>query len=156
MNKRTLVLSILPVLITYILSSYFTYFSVKSEWYEKVKPSFTPPSYIFPIVWTFIYFSLVYIFYNTINMESKVRILLISILLVNLLLNIIWCYVFFYLQDVYNSRFVISLILLNIIILIYLLRKTDNKIILLQLSIYLSWIIFATILNFKTSLRKAF
>jgi tryptophan-rich sensory protein len=153
MNKKTLVLSILPVLITYILSSYFTYFSVKSKWYKEVKPSFTPPSYIFPIVWTFIYFSLVYIFYNTINMESKVRILLISLLLINLLLNIIWCYVFFYLQDAYNSRFVISLLLINIILLIYLfMRYKKDKIILVQLFLYLSWIMLATILNFKTKL----
>ena len=153
MNKKTLVLSILPVLVTYILSSYFTYVSVKSKWYKDVKPSFTPPSYIFPIVWTFIYLSLVYIFYNTINMESNIRILLISLLLINLLLNIIWCYVFFYLKDAYNSRFVISLLLLDIILLIYLFMKyRKDKIILLQLFLYLSWIVFATILNFKTKL----
>ena len=157
MNKKNLLLSIIPVITTSIISSYFTTSSVNSEWYKKIKPSFTPPNFLFPIIWTIIYLSLIYILYNTLQMgNTKLANVLLVLITINLLLNILWCFIFFYLKNTLHSIIVILLLLINIIVLIYMFfRNVNNIIIKIQLLLYLSWIILATILNFTAHYKSS-
>ena len=46
------------VILTSVLASSFTMTSVKSDWYNCIRPSFAPPNWVFPIVWTGLYTSL--------------------------------------------------------------------------------------------------
>ena len=91
-------ISAVVVIATSLASQYFTFKSVKSEWYKCVESRIriTPPAYVFPIVWTTLYV-LIWIAFSralTASTETNDHIL-ISLFLVNLLFNVLWCYVYF-------------------------------------------------------------
>ena len=44
------IISILSIILTSYLGSKFTKSNVNNDWYDCIKPSITPPKYIFPIV----------------------------------------------------------------------------------------------------------
>jgi tryptophan-rich sensory protein len=150
MNKINIVISIFLVIITALLCNYFTYESVNSEWYEKIKPDLNPPKIIFHIAWSIIYLLLMYTIYLVLELKnSNNKNILILFILLNLILNILWCYVFFKLNDTVNSRIIILLILLSILV-ISVIGYYENKLIPISLVLYFLWVSFATLLNFKT------
>ena len=126
------------ILLTSYIGSIFTRKNVKTNWYNCIKPSITPPKYIFPIVWTILYILLFFVFKNILDSKNKQIILLFSI---NLLLNILWTYVYFSQKDVDTSFLVILLILITSIVILF---KTKNKLYLP----YVLWIGFASYLNY--------
>lgn len=118
-------------------------------WYPNlIKSILTPPSYIFPIVWNLIYIlmgiSIGLIICNPIK-EKKV--LLITLFIIQLLFNIIWSILFFYLQSPLLGA--IAIIFMDIIVIIYISisYNSDRNISSLLFSPYLLWLLFATYLN---------
>jgi len=136
------IISILSIVLTSYLGSKFTKSNVNNDWYDCIKPSITPPKYIFPIVWTILYILLIFVFKNILDSENKFLILLFGL---NLFLNVLWTYFYFGKRDVKNAFIIILLILISSIVIFY--KNDKNKNIYAP---YILWISFATYLNYKS------
>jgi len=136
------IISILSIVLTSYIGRKFTKANINNEWYECIKPSITPPKYIFPIVWIILYILLIIVFKNILDSENKLLILLFGL---NLILNVLWTYFYFEKRDVKSAFIIILLILISSIIILY--KNDKNKKI---YALYVLWIIFATYINYKS------
>jgi len=115
------------------------------------KPSFTPPSILFPIVWTILYILMGISAYIIIisNDSDKRKAYVIYIL--QLIVNGLWT-LFFFRLGWYLFSFIWILLLITLVIIMidrfYKINKVSGY---LQLP-YLLWLIFASILNFAVYL----
>jgi len=117
-------------------------------YYQEIKPSITPPNYVFPIAWTILYILIALSIYFTFkNKKLKQKNKLVLLLGINLLLNMIWTHFYFAMKNPALAFVDIILLDISLIYLILTLRKT-NKTSSYLLYPYLIWILFATILNF--------
>ena len=119
----------------------------KSVWYYNLtKPPLAPPDWIFPPVWSILYFSmlvalLLYLFKPAQNKKSGY-----IYFAVQLILNLLWAIVFFYLKNMFLALIVIILLDIFVILTIKSFYKV-SKISGLILIPYLIWILFVTYLN---------
>lgn len=139
------IISIFSIILTAYLGGKFTKSSKlnnsdKNNWYNCIKPNITPPNYVFPIVWTTLYILLIKVFKDILDSKNKI---LITLFIINLLLNISWTYFYFGQKDIKNAFIIILLILTTSIIILY--KNKDNKLLYLP---YVLWIGFATYLNY--------
>ncbi len=126
-------------IVGFIISGFMDYNSLE-------KPVLSPPSILFPIVWTILYI-LMGISYGILKSKSLNNANTSSIYYIQLLVNILWPIFFF----VFKLRFFAFLwiILLAILIIVMLNRfyKSNKAAGILQIP-YLLWTLFATYLNF--------
>jgi len=146
-STKSTIISILFISIIIYFSRKYTKINVDTPWYNCIKPNITPPNYIFPIVWTILYVLLFIIFKKIIDSKN---ISLIIIFIINLLLNILWTYMYFYKKNIENAFNIILLICLSSFIILYKISKISDKILYTP---YTLWICFATYLNYL-SLNK--
>ena len=141
MIKR-IVYSLLPIvggaLVGLIISGYMNYG-------DMVKPPLSPPSYIFPIVWTILYI-LMGISYFIATKDNGNDKELNQIYILQLLVNFFWPIIFFVLRMYFTAFFWIILLLILVIIMIKELLKNNKISGYLQIP-YLIWLLFATYLN---------
>lgn len=133
------------VLTTSILGGYFTSKSVKSEWYMCIKPrQLTPPSFVFPIVWTILYFTIFLAFAHSLRQKyTIINILTIS----TLVLNILWCYFYFAKKQLHLALYILLiLIALSVGIIVLSIKKKDYHLANMYVP-YTLWLCFALILN---------
>ena len=117
-----------------------------SLYYNLLKPPLAPPDWIFPPVWSILYFSmlvalLLYLFKLAQNKKSGY-----IYFIAQLILNLLWTPAFFYLQNIVLALIVIILLDIFVILTIKSFYKV-SKISGLILMPYLLWILFATYLN---------
>lgn len=118
------------------------------EWYATLnRPSFNPPNWIFGPVWTTLYILMGISFFLIWKQEpSKVRNRAILIFLVQLLLNFVWSFIFFYFNMI--GLALVEIILLWISIFMMLAAFYKIKPLASYINIpYLLWVTFATLLN---------
>ena len=119
----------------------------KSVWYYNLtKPPLAPPDWIFPPVWSILYFSmlvalLLYLFKPAQNKKSGY-----IYFIAQLFLNLLWAPIFFYLKNMFLALIVIILLDIFVILTIKSFCKV-SKISGLILIPYLIWILSATYLN---------
>ncbi len=143
-NKSSLIISILiPVLIG-TLSSLFSG-NMSTSMFNK--PSFSPPSFLFPIVWTILYILMgisSYIIYSSDSPNKRKALIIYA---VQLFFNFFWSILFFgFSQYLFAFIWLIILIIL-IIIMIYQFYAIEPLAAFLQIP-YLLWCLFAAYLNF--------
>ena len=143
-------LGVLAVLITMLMSSAYTSSSVNSEWYKCIKPTITPPGFIFPIVWTCLYIIIGFIFSRIINDSYEHKGVLIILFSINLVLNILWCYLFFYKRNVKIGFLCILALVLNTLCIYAIIPGISLKLFLVP---YICWLLFASYLNYATLSR---
>ena len=141
MLKR-IIYSLIPIvggaLVGLIISGYMNYG-------DMVKPPLSPPSYIFPIVWTILYILMgISYFIATKDKENDKE--LNQIYILQLLVNFFWPIIFFVLKMYFTAFFWIILLLILVIIMIKELLKINKISGYLQIP-YLMWLVFATYLN---------
>lgn len=148
-NTVKLIISIaIPVLIGG-LSGFFTASGVDS-WYQTIqKPSWNPPGWIFAPVWTTLYvmigISLFLVWKADVTKELKQK--AIILFCIQLVLNFFWSLIFFSLQQ--PGWALVEIIVMWIFILLTILAFAPiNKIAAWLLVPYISWVSFATILNY--------
>jgi benzodiazapine receptor len=131
------------VIATIVLSSKYT--TAKTEWYKCIKPrNITPPSFVFPIVWSILYFT---IFLSFANVIRDKYIIIQLLFVITLVLNVVWCYLYFGKREIAYAFIVILFMILNSIIIVLLaLKKKDIHLVKLHIP-YLAWICFAALLN---------
>lgn len=140
MNKFKLFIDILiPVaiggIVGFIINPYIDYNSL-------VKPPLSPPSIVFPIVWTILYVLMGISYYLLKNPGKKEKI----IYFVQLGVNALWS-LFFFIGKFYLFSF-IWIILLDVLVIFMIGIFYQNSKISGYLQIpYLIWILFATYLN---------
>lgn len=141
------VVSFVTVATTMALGSMFTNSSVKSSWYECIKPSYTPPKWVFPIVWTTLYFMLFLAFAIALKAGDPVT---ISLFVATFVLNVAWCYFYFKMRNLQAALFDIALL---VALAAYICFRERSSVISYLVAPYLLWISFAATLN-AASLQK--
>ena len=115
-KKKALIVSILISVGVGALAAFFTRNSM--EVYENlVQPPLSPPSWVFPVVWTILYILMGISAYLIYRSDSFYRNSALKIYAAQLIVNFFWTIIFFNLE-MYLFAFVWLLLLLVLIILI--------------------------------------
>ena len=115
------------------------------------KPSFSPPSILFPIVWTILYTLMGISSYIVSNTNSPIKKKSLIVYAIQLVINFIWPIIFFN-AKMYLFAF-IWLVLLCLVVLEMISLYFKIKPIAAYIEIpYMLWLIFAAILNFDVFL----
>lgn len=136
--------AIIPVILVAVSGFLFT--SSNMEWFNSLnEPVFSPPDWLFGLVWGIIYVIYMFIIYSLLNRNELDKTTLI-LLLINGILNIAWCAVFFGLQSLVGGLIVLILHLIVAVLLSLAILKKNNVLGYLSLTLPV-WLIFATGLN---------
>lgn len=132
------------------LGGYATAQSVKT-WYPTLnKPSFNPPNWLFAPVWTSLYIIigiaayLIWIKRDQIAHFPRT----IALYFIQLILNLCWSFIFFYLHEIGFALFEILILLIIIIINAVVFYKIDKWAGLLFIP-YILWVSFASFLTYN-------
>ena len=143
-DKSALIISILIPIAIGALSALFS--NNMSSYATLVKPPLSPPSFIFPIVWSILYFCMgisIGLIWNTKHRKRKILRWLFSF---QLLLNFTWSIYFFYFQNPFLGF--IDILLLDIFVIYYMMKSYSIKKMSSLLFIpYILWLLLATYLN---------
>ena len=121
-----------------------------SSWYESVKPSITPPGWVFPIVWN-ILFALIALslWVAWTKATPKQRTTLTLWFGANLVLNALWSLFYFGMHRPDIAFIDLLLLWITIVGMIYASGKIDKRAGWLLVP-YLVWVSFAGVLNYLT------
>ena len=112
-----------------------------------IQPSFSPPGYLFPIVWTILYILMGISSYLVYASDSPEKLAALLVYAIQLVFNFFWTILFFRFS-LYGLAFLWLLALIGlIVIMIYLFSKIRPAAAYFQLP-YLLWCLFAAYLNF--------
>lgn len=144
-NWKTLLINIAIPLLVGGLSALFTMNSM--DVYSQIEqPPLSPPSWLFPVVWTILFILMgisSYLIWENKTKDSKPALFVYA---TQLVVNFFWSIVFFNLRQ-YGFAIVVILVLLALILLTIYLFKDINKAAAWLLVPYLLWVLFATYLN---------
>lgn len=132
------------------IGGFFTMEAVKT-WYTTLnKPSFNPPNYLFGPVWSTLYAIMGIASYLVWKRRkvAKNYSLAASVYFVQLVLNLMWSFIFFYQQQIGLALIEIIILLVAIIINCVLFYKI-NKVAGLLFIPYMMWVSFATVLTYS-------
>ena len=148
LNLKVLIFAFIIVAAVAFLGSIFTSSTVKSEWYESIKPGITPPNAAFPIAWTILFILIaISLYFAWINSKRDQKKTIAIVFGINFILNILWSILFFGMRNPKAAFIEIIFLWISILSMILVSWKTSRKASLLLLP-YLLWVSFAAILNF--------
>ena len=148
MNTKKLVINtaISTAIIVFVAALGSIFVNIGIDWFNGLnKASQWPPNILIPIVWTVIYTAFAIINFLWLK-NKKLTTKPIILMLVNGVLNILWCLIFFTLKLTFLGNVIIILNLVAGILLWTDIFK-NNKIYSYILSIYPIWLCIATTLN---------
>jgi tryptophan-rich sensory protein len=144
-----LIISIAITLAVGAVSSLFTASSV-AGWFATInKPSFNPPNWVFAPVWTTLYILMgiaCWLVWKS-NADGKIKTIAIGLYAVQLTLNFLWSFIFFYAHETGLALVEVMLLWLMIVLTIIWFSKISSLAALLMVP-YICWVSFATVLNF--------
>ncbi len=141
---KNIIITFIAIAVVALLGSFFV--NLGMAWYESlIKPNQWIPSFVIPIVWTTIYITFSVVLFLWLKKENLPKNIYV-LLLINGILNLLWCLVFFSLKQLFIGNIVIIINTLFSIKLIYEIEK-HKKMFALILSIYPTWLCIATSLN---------
>jgi tryptophan-rich sensory protein len=151
-KKKNWIVFLFSALIVFFLvggvGSLFTTKNTNTIWYYLIKPSITPPNWVFPVVWNFLFilitFSLYFAWISSRNKDQKKKVALLFG--INFVLNILWSVLFFGLKEPKIAFVEIILLWLSILAVILGVNNINRKSSWLLLP-YLIWVAFASIIN---------
>ena len=149
-NWNVLIISLIVVYAVGFIGSLFTSPNTGTEWYQSVKPSLTPPSIVFPIVWNALFFLIgISLYLAWTNTDKKGKKMVALVFAINFALNILWSVFYFGLKNPVLASVEILFLIASIILMITTTYKINRKSSWL-LWPYLIWVCFATILSFMS------
>ncbi len=142
-------LSLIIILIITFTASYLGSFvttAFKEPWYSSLTlPSFNPPSWVFPPVWTSLYFMMsIAIWIIWINFFDKD---ILKIYFIHLFFNSIWSVIFFGFHFIGLALIDLLIILIFIVILMKI-YYNKNRLSFYLMIPYFLWSTYALVLNF--------
>jgi tryptophan-rich sensory protein len=118
----------------------------KEPWYSLIiRPSFSPPDWVFAPVWTTLYFMMtlaIWLFWHSTNKDMKT----VYIYFIHIIVNTTWSITFFVFHQIAISILVLIILIALIIILIKNFKRV-NLISSYLMIPYLLWCCFALVLN---------
>jgi tryptophan-rich sensory protein len=146
MNWKRLVLFLFVNFGALALGGLFTGAGVSSDWYQNINQApWTPPGWMFGAAWTFI--MICFAFFMTYAWQvSKDKSMLLTLFVVQWILNVAWNPVFFYLREVLLGLIVITALTILVWYLLFKFRNELRGKSLLMLP-YAIWLAIATSLN---------
>lgn len=141
--RKLLVSIIIPVFLGSIVG-FIT--SVGNNYNDIVQPSFAPPGVVFPIMWTILYTLMGISSYIILESNSYDKIGALGIYILQLIVNLLWSFIFFSFKWYLISFFWILLLIILVVIMIRKFFNISKISAYLQIP-YLIWLIFAAILN---------
>jgi len=148
MKIKIFILCLVVVYLAAFFGSIFTSGSVNDEWYLSIKPSITPPNWVFPFVWNILFFLIavsLYLVWTGVRKEKKKWV--VFIFGGNLILNVLWSFLFFGLQNPLFAFVDLILLWASILVMIFFSYSINKKSSFLLLP-YFIWVSFAGVLNF--------
>ncbi len=139
------------VILIPVLGYLTTFFFDPKQLYESrilLKPSFAPPTWLFGVAWTFLYATLGLFLYVIVQRKDKKN---IFIFIIQLLVNLSWCLVFFNGKMFWLAFVMILIMIVLTALLLYMNRKGKSFYVLIP---YMAWLIFAAILNYSIAIRN--
>ena len=152
--KRTwqllgLLAAVLPVITAAALSSIATRPNIPTWYAGLIKPSFTPPNWVFAPVWTVLYILMAYAVLRVLRLSpAPGRGAALRAFFVQLALNAAWSWAFFALHSPAVGLLVILALLAAILVTIRLFWDLDRLAAYLLVP-YTAWVAYATVLNFS-------
>lgn len=117
------------------------------DWYAALnKPGFTPPNWVFPVVWTTLYLLLAWVGYRLTLMPDSQT--LLALWAAQIALNTLWTPVFFGAHRLFASLVILALLWLVVAVMLVMTMRLD-VITGLILFPYLVWLSLAAALNFS-------
>ena len=119
-----------------------------NEWYKKLKKAtWTPPDYIFGIVWPILYILMAISAYLIfINKKCNPYCYALTIFFIQLLINLSWTTIFFKLKNI-KLALLTLIIIFGLVVYTYVLFNKIDKIASYLLIPYLLWLLVALSLN---------
>ncbi len=143
-----LIASLLIVYGVAAIGSLFTSQETNSSWYQSIRPSITPPNWVFPIVWNILFFLIgISLYFAWTNSKNKDKFKISIVFGINFLLNILWSVLYFGIKNPEVAFYEIIFLLLSIVLMIYVTSKVSKKSAYLLVP-YLLWVSFASVLNY--------
>ena len=131
-------------------SGFFTVTGIES-WYQTIqKPSWNPPNWVFGPVWTTLYIMMgiaLFLVWKE-DTSEELKKIAIALFAVQLILNFFWSFIFFNLQQPGWALVEIIAMWFFILLTIFACAQV-NKTAAWLLVPYISWVSFATILNYS-------
>lgn len=147
------ILRIAVVLMTCLVIGYLSGMVTRESittWYPTlVKPFFNPPNWVFAPVWTILYIMMGIaggFVWNKMETNEKSVKIAFKYFIIQLALNAVWSFIFFYLHNPFLALIEIVLLWLMIFETYNQFKKIDSKAGMLLLP-YLAWVSFAAVLN---------
>lgn len=145
---KILITSLVIVYLVAFAGSLFTSPATDSEWYESIRPSITPPGWVFMVVWNILFFLIALsLYFSWINAKKKSKKKIIFIFGINFILNVLWTVLFFGLQSPLFAFIEIFFLWFSILAMIYVTSKIKKEAAYLLVP-YLLWVSFAIVLNY--------
>ncbi len=145
-----LVVCLVIVYAVAFVGSLFTSPATSSDWYDSIRPSITPPNWVFPVVWNVLFFLIgLSLYFAWINGE-KARSRIALVFGINFVLNILWSVLYFGMRRLDLAFYEIFVLIISIILMIYVAGKVDKKAGWLLVP-YLLWVSFASVLNYLSA-----
>ena len=154
MDLKKLIASVVATeLIGGVFGSLFTESSLQSWYASLAKPSFTPPGYVIGAVWTVLFLLMGIAFYLIWASRSKSKEKSVSMKLygLQLFLNVLWSFAFFYLRSPFYGLVEITFLFVAIVATVISFNKVSKNAAMLMIP-YLLWVCFAAYLNLSVML----
>jgi len=147
-NPLAFIINIAIPLVVGAIGGFFTAHSVKTWYPTLAKPAFNPPDWIFAPVWTTLYILIGISAYRVWQKRKEIVHFprTIAIYLMQLILNLMWSFIFFYAHQIGVALVEIVLLLVIVIINARVFYKVDKTAGLLFVP-YILWVGFATLLT---------
>lgn len=117
-------------------------------WYHALtKPSWTPPNYVFPIVWTFLYLLMAVAAWLVWREKKRAQGWALGVWGIQLLLNSLWTPLFFG-HHLIRESFMLMVLYGVMVLISTVLFYRHHKLAGFLMTLYFAWVIFAGMLNF--------
>lgn len=151
LNIKLLIICLVIVYAVAFVGSLFTSPVTDSSWYESIKPSITPPNFVFPIVWNILFFLIgvsLYLVWKNSKKKDKKNIM--YVFGINFFLNVLWSVFYFGMKNPTLAFFELIFLWASIVAMVFFTYRI-NRVSSYLLWPYLLWVSFAGVLNYLSA-----
>ena len=146
LDIKKLLFYIITTILIGVIPSIFVFKSM-NVYNSLNRPPFSPPSIVFPIVWTILYMLMGISIYIIMQSKRKLKKNARLIYYIQLITNALWSPIFFGFEEYFLAFLWILMLIVFVITMIFTFYKISKKAAYIQIP-YLLWLLFASYLNF--------
>ena len=146
LDIKKLLFYIITTILIGVIPSIFVFKSM-NVYNSLNRPPFSPPSIVFPIVWTILYMLMGISIYIIMQSKRKLKKNARLIYYIQLITNALWSPIFFGFEEYFLAFLWILMLIVFVITMILTFYKISKKAAYIQIP-YLLWLLFASYLNF--------